>query len=665
MSLGTTAEMSMGVRRRDEKELVARGNQRVMPVLVKVGIAIALSFAGFVVCQLRPRFRPLPRPRSPQSSPSVDAESATGGKNSCSCLQEEIRVLKSEEPSMQIIDCCSTTAAATMMGLSPTSNTSGDDVGFLLPEFADFVMQEFEVKSRELETTLIAAMSEEPEMQEETAMKEEIAHLRELVLSLQEKERTLELQLLDYYGLKEKEASVRELENRLKISAMEGKMYSLKIDSLQSDNQRLQAQLAEFSSAMKELEAARAEINLLERKMKLDEEKTKEILASLHQKITYLQQKEQKDVENNAVVERKLKRLEELEKEIVQLRMMNSRLAEENLDLSSKLVSAQMSLASVLEGEKVKEFEEANRLRKANENLMEEIEQLQTARCTDVEELVYLRWVNACLRYEMRNYQPPIGKTVARDLSRCLSPKSEEKAKQLILEYANLGTDERGLNLVEVDSDYSSSSQASAGDLEDITVDSSSSLGHSKSKRKFLSKLKKLVLGNGNKNNRISTIDRTTSSGNSERRASISTCSIDDIIGRDSYDSSSSCVIDEVATATLLGGMEAQTLEKHHKKDLSFQLSPRLSLDIQSLRRLDQEAREDKGTLHKSDHMMSCRYKKISFSEDISTHPSHNNPTDQEDSCIPEKAKIKKFADVLRSSRGIPKLNKRSASCRY
>ncbi|WOL13609.1 protein CHUP1, chloroplastic-like [Canna indica] len=62
--------------------------------------------------------------------------------------------------------------------------------------------------------------------------------------------------------------------------------------------------------------------------------------------------------------------------------MMNSRLAEENSDMSSKLESAQMSLSSILEGEKVKEFKEANRLRKVNENLMEEIEQLQSPNCS-------------------------------------------------------------------------------------------------------------------------------------------------------------------------------------------------------------------------------------------------------------------------------------------
>ena len=84
--------------------------------------------------------------------------------------------------------------------------------------------------------------------------------------------------------------------------------------------------------------------------------------------------------------------------------------------------------------------EESERLKKQNEELKNEIEQLQADRCSDVEELVYLKWINACLRYELRNHQPDLGKIMARDLSKTLSPKSEARAKQLILEYANKNT---------------------------------------------------------------------------------------------------------------------------------------------------------------------------------------------------------------------------------
>ncbi len=75
-------------------------------------------------------------------------------------------------------------------------------------------------------------------------------------------------------------------------------------------------------------------------------------------------------------------------------------------------------------------------MRHANEDLAKQVEGLQMDRFSEVEELVYLRWVNACLRYELRNYTAPAGKTTALDLSNNLSPRSQERAKKLMLKYA-------------------------------------------------------------------------------------------------------------------------------------------------------------------------------------------------------------------------------------
>lgn len=80
--------------------------------------------------------------------------------------------------------------------------------------------------------------------------------------------------------------------------------------------------------------------------------------------------------------------------------------------------------------------EEINDLRHANEELSRQVEGLQMSRFSEVEELVYLRWVNACLRYELKNYQTQSGKISARDLNKNLSPRSQEKAKRLLQEYA-------------------------------------------------------------------------------------------------------------------------------------------------------------------------------------------------------------------------------------
>jgi len=148
--------------------------------------------------------------------------------------------------------------------------------------------------------------------------------------------------------------------------------------------------------------------------------------------------------------------------------------------------------------------EEGERLRQENEGLTKELEQLHADRCSDLEELVYLRWINACLRHELRSYQPPSGKTAARDLSKSLSPTSEKKAKQLILEYAN--NEGRG-SVSDMDSDQWSSSQAScftdSGEHEDYSLNDTSSevKANNPSKSKIFGKLMKLIRGKDSQQN--------------------------------------------------------------------------------------------------------------------------------------------------------------------
>lgn len=156
--------------------------------------------------------------------------------------------------------------------------------------------------------------------------------------------------------------------------------------------------------------------------------------------------------------------------------------------------------------------EDGNRLRSENEELKKEVEQLQGDRCTDLEQLVYLRWINACLRYELRTYQPPVGKTVARDLSTTLSPTSEEKAKQLILEYAH----SEGHEEENTDYDRWSSSQEESSMitdsmfLDDSSVDTLFATKTKKSgKKKLMHKLMKILHGKD-------TQDRKKRAGSSE-----------------------------------------------------------------------------------------------------------------------------------------------------
>ncbi|CAL5035779.1 unnamed protein product [Urochloa decumbens] len=310
----------------------------------------------------------------------------------------------------------------------------------------------------------------------------EIDRLRSLVREMEEREVKLEGELLEYYGIKEMETDVSELQKQLKTKTAEINMLNNTINSMQEERKKLQDENAHGAVAKKELEVARSKIKELQRQIQLEAGQTKGHLMLLKQQVTGLKAKEEEAARKEAEVQRKLKKLKELEVEVIELRRKNKELLYEKRDLIVKLDAAE---GKITESDVVANArEEINKLRHTNEDLSKQVEGLQMNRFSEVEELVYLRWVNACLRFELRNYQTPSGKVSARDLNKTLSPKSQERAKQLMLEYAG---SERSHGDTDLESASSMPSSPGSEDFDNISIDSSSS------RYSFLSKRSNLV----------------------------------------------------------------------------------------------------------------------------------------------------------------------------
>ncbi|CAO2041642.1 unnamed protein product [Urochloa humidicola] len=310
----------------------------------------------------------------------------------------------------------------------------------------------------------------------------EIDRLRSLVREMEEREVKLEGELLEYYGMKEMETDVSELQKQLKAKTAEINMLNNTINSMQEERRKLQDESACGVVAKKELEVARTKIKELQRQMQLEAGQTKGQLMLLKQQVVGLKAKEEEAAKKEAEIQRKLKKLKELEVEVVELRRKNKELLYEKRDLIMKLDAAE---GKITESDVVAHArEEINKLRHTNEDLSKQVEGLQMNRFSEVEELVYLRWVNACLRFELRNYQTPSGKVSARDLNKTLSPKSQERAKQLMLEYAG---SERSHCDTDLESASSMPSSPGSEDFDNISIDSSSS------RYSFLSKKSNLV----------------------------------------------------------------------------------------------------------------------------------------------------------------------------
>ncbi|KAL5057001.1 hypothetical protein RYX36_028605 [Vicia faba] len=394
-----------------------------------------------------------------------------------------------------------------------SSKQNGDRDMFLLPEFDDVVKEvEFEVEAH-------------------AGLEQEIHQLKNMVRMLQDKEQNLEVQLLEYYGLKEQETVVMELENRLKISNMQVEMFNLKAQNLQSENRRLREHVADHAKVLAELDAAKAKIELLDKDIRRKAEQNKE------QRVAKLQDQECKDAACDQDTKIKLQKIEALESEVQDLRKSNSRLQIENSGLTRRFDSTHV-LANDAN-------QERERLRKENEDLMKQIEQLKSDRRSDAEELVYVWGLNARLRHELQNHQPLHNKTVAKD--------SEIEAKKLILECAD--TNKLG-STTDFDLNQRSSSQSSSI-TDSGEYDHFSSKTNTTSQNKFFSKLRRLILGKDRHHRRIEVSSRYQENSNSQRRSTST-----DTDGIASFDRRYSSFDGEGSFSDFLG-LEKSDLEKY------------------------------------------------------------------------------------------------------
>uniref|UniRef100_A0A803MRY1 Uncharacterized protein n=1 Tax=Chenopodium quinoa TaxID=63459 RepID=A0A803MRY1_CHEQI len=180
-----------------------------------------------------------------------------------------------------------------------------------------------------------------------------------------------------------------EIEN-LRILLKDSKQREFQLQSELSECRKNQKVL----ELEKEVEGKKNEVESLTRKIKLLESDFKNGIDG------------RQDCENEGFIE-KSKKPKNVEMEVVQLRRLNKELQLQKRNLSSRVASLESQLSNCAKSSesevmgKVKA--EASLLKRTNEDLSKQVEGLQMNRLNEVEELAYLRWVNAQLRNELQN----------------------------------------------------------------------------------------------------------------------------------------------------------------------------------------------------------------------------------------------------------------------
>ncbi|XP_042474929.1 protein CHUP1, chloroplastic [Macadamia integrifolia] len=231
-------------------------------------------------------------------------------------------------------------------------------------------------------------------------LEEELFSIRRWLIALEDKERELEMQFFHYCSLKEQESIIMELRNALTSEISRLELLALEAKLIEAENQRLEAVVVENQRIVEQLKSARVENGLLQRKVKKLLRNTRAHSRVLRQQASALQSTDDEILRNEKELERSSQVIKELEEEIMELRRILDQLKEEKKELVEKLELAE-SLASSTSKEKMQETENGD-----HDQLLTKLEQLQKDRAAEVEELIYLRWINACLRHELfRNQQ--------------------------------------------------------------------------------------------------------------------------------------------------------------------------------------------------------------------------------------------------------------------
>ncbi|GJN10028.1 hypothetical protein PR202_ga28087 [Eleusine coracana subsp. coracana] len=231
----------------------------------------------------------------------------------------------------------------------------------------------FSRQASNAEELMETAASENPaevavnKVQDDLAMPDELATLKRLVSGLEERACSIEAQFHDYCDMKEQESAYQ----KMQIMCL-----GMKLELLESQNQRLEAAAVEIRAAAEEFAAMRGKLDRLQSKLNKITKSTKRDSDAVHKRILALDVKQ-------AQMSRRCGEFEQCMEEMKQLTLQlqeQKGASNENVE-----VAVERSLRKLSSGR----------------DLVDGLEALRDRWAADMEEMIYLGWITAWLQHEL------------------------------------------------------------------------------------------------------------------------------------------------------------------------------------------------------------------------------------------------------------------------
>ncbi|KAG4996281.1 hypothetical protein AAZX31_10G060000 [Glycine max] len=244
-------------------------------------------------------------------------------------------------------------------------------------------------------------------------LEQEITSLRSQIEGLQMRELALRLQFELYCEMKEQESLLLDVKNMLSLENDRAEFLSKEISSIETETKRLESFVVQYMSVVEEHQYWKSQNRVLQKRVQrlLRDSKAKSRLIKCQ--ALKIKEKEEEILRNHDALQTRVCVINKLEGEIMELQRILEQLEDEKDEVVKKLETAE-AYASKLDKEKMHrkplkyylEVESRDVSKEDYTKVLSELEEIKKDRATEIEELIHLRRVNACLREElMRHYE--------------------------------------------------------------------------------------------------------------------------------------------------------------------------------------------------------------------------------------------------------------------
>ncbi|KAI4324630.1 hypothetical protein MLD38_030100 [Melastoma candidum] len=226
--------------------------------------------------------------------------------------------------------------------------------------------------------------------------------IRLLAKELRKRKTVLEKRLLELCEAREEYRLIIRLRRRLSEKCSEVESLDSEVRKLWAERDALKEELRKSADGAEELRSVRGVIMGLQERI---DSRNKELKA-VEERVEAVWRNNVRCDEGLGVGDKEKDATSDLKIDVLEFQRTNKELKLETRELELKLDAAWARIAELLNGiesehEMIAEFKkEAALLRRGNEDLQKRVDQLQKQRFDTVEELVYMRWLNICLRFE-------------------------------------------------------------------------------------------------------------------------------------------------------------------------------------------------------------------------------------------------------------------------